>query len=214
MIDLNELIIQNELLIYSIINRYKDYFDIEDLYQTAVIGLINAYKNYKDDKQTKFSSYAYFYMKGEVKKYIRESNTLKISKELIKLNTSIVKAKEILYQRLNREPTDFELSLFLEIDEQEIINAELATSLVESLDNDIEDNLYNKTGYIQKEYEGEILDLKTEINNLKELEKQIIISRYEEGLTQQEVSKLLGINQTKVSREEKQILQKLRDRLI
>lgn len=214
MIDLNELIIQNELLIYSIINRYKDYFDIEDLYQTAVIGLINAYKNYKDDKQTKFSSYAYFYMKGEVKKYIRESNILKISKELIKLNTSIVKAKEVLYQRLNREPTDFELSLFLEIDEQEIINAELATSLVESLDNDIEDNLYNKTGYIQKEYEGEILDLKTEINNLKELEKQIIISRYEEGLTQQEVSKLLGINQTKVSREEKQILQKLRDRLI
>ena len=214
MIDLNELIIQNELLIYSIINRYKDYFDIEDLYQTAVIGLINAYKNYKDDKQTKFSSYAYFYMKGEVKKYIRESHTLKISKELIKLNTSIVKAKEVLYQRLNREPTDFELSLFLEIDEQEIINAELATSLVESLDNDIEDNLYNKTGYIQKEYEGEILDLKTEINNLKELEKQIIISRYEEGLTQQEVSKLLGINQTKVSREEKQILQKLRDRLI
>ena len=214
MIDLNELIIQNELLIYSIINRYKDYFDIEDLYQTAVIGLINAYKNYKDDKQTKFSSYAYFYMKGEVKKYIRESNILKISKELIKLNTSIVKAKEVLYQRLNREPTDFELSLFLEIDEQEIINAELATSLVESLDNDIEDNLYNKTGYIQKEYDGEILDLKTEINNLKELEKQIIISRYEEGLTQQEVSKLLGINQTKVSREEKQILQKLRDRLI
>ena len=214
MIDLNELIIQNELLIYSIINRYKDYFDIEDLYQTAVIGLINAYKNYKDDKQTKFSSYAYFYMKGEVKKYIRESNILKISKELIKLNTSIAKAKEVLYQRLNREPTDFELSLFLEIGEQEIINAELATSLVESLDNDIEDNLYNKTGYIQKEYEGEILDLKTEINNLKELEKQIIISRYEEGLTQQEVSKLLGINQTKVSREEKQILQKLRDRLI
>lgn len=214
MIDLNELIIQNELLIYSIINRYKDYFDIEDLYQTAVIGLINAYKNYKDDKQTKFSSYAYFYMKGEVKKYIRESNILKISKELIKLNTSIVKAKEVLYQRLNREPTDFELSLFLEIDEQEIINAELATSLVESLDNDIEDNLYNKTGYIQKEYDGEILDLKTEINKLKELEKQIIISRYEEGLTQQEVSKLLGINQTKVSREEKQILQKLRDRLI
>ena len=54
MIDLNELIIQNELLIYSIINRYKDYFDIEDLYQTAVIGLINAYKNYKDDKQTRY----------------------------------------------------------------------------------------------------------------------------------------------------------------
>ena len=85
MIDLNELIIQNELLIYSIINRYKDYFDIEDLYQTAVIGLINAYKNYKDDKQTKFSSYAYFYMKGEVKKYIRENNPIKISVHIIKL---------------------------------------------------------------------------------------------------------------------------------
>lgn len=213
MIDLNELIIKNEPLIYSIINRYKEYFDIEDLYQTAVIGLINAYKNYKNDKQTKFSSYAYFYIKGEVKKYIRESNTLKISKELIKLNTCITKAKEILYQKLNREPTDFELSLFLEIEETQIANAKLATALVESLDNDIEDDLYNKTGYIQKEYEEEILDLKTEINNLKELEKQIIISRYEEGLTQQEVSKLLGINQTKISREETKILKKLKDRL-
>ena len=49
MTDLNELIFQNENLIYSIINKYKDYFDLEDLYQTAAIGLINAYKNYKQD---------------------------------------------------------------------------------------------------------------------------------------------------------------------
>ncbi len=213
MTDLNELIFQNENLIYSIINKYKDYFDLEDLYQTAAIGLINAYKNYKQDKNTKFSSYAYFYIEGEVKKYIRESNTLKISKELIKLNTAIQKAKEVLYQKLNREPTDFELSLFLEIEEQEIINAKQATALVESLDNDEEENLYNKTSYNEQKYNEEILDLRTEINNLKELQRQIIISRYEEGLTQQEVSKLLGINQTKVSREEKEILVRLRNRL-
>lgn len=213
MTDLNELIFQNENLIYSIINKYKNYFDLEDLYQTAAIGLINAYKNYKQDKNTKFSSYAYFYIEGEVKKYIRESNTLKISKELIKLNTAIQKAKEVLYQKLNREPTDFELSLFLEIEEQEIINAKQATALVESLDNDEEENLYNKTSYNEQKYNEEILDLRTEINNLKELQRQIIISRYEEGLTQQEVSKLLGINQTKVSREEKEILVRLRNRL-
>ena len=213
MTDLNELILQNENLIYSIINKYKDYFDLEDLYQTAAIGLINAYKNYKQDKNTKFSSYAYFYIEGEVKKYIRGSNTLKISKELIKLNTAIQKAKEVLCQKLNREPTDFELSLFLEIEEQEIINAKQATALVESLDNDEEENLYNKTSYKEQKYNEEILDLRTEINNLKELQRQIIISRYEEGLTQQEVSKLLGINQTKVSREEKEILVRLRNRL-
>lgn len=214
MMDLNQLIIENEPLIYSVINRYKNYFDIDDLYQTAVIGLLNAYKNYRNDKNTKFSSYAYFYIKGEVKKYIRESNTLKISKELIKLNTSINKAKEVLYQRLNREPSDFELALFLEIDEEQIINAKFATMLVESLDNEVCDDLYNKMPYVEKEYQEEILDLKTEINNLKELERQIILSRYEEGLTQQEVSKLLGINQTKVSREEQQILRKLKDRLV
>lgn len=213
MTDLNELIFQNENLIYSIINKYKDYFDLEDLYQTAAIGLINAYKNYKQDKNTKFSSYAYFYIEGEVKKYIRGSNTLKISKELIKLNTAIQKSKEVLWQKLNREPTDFELSLFLEIEEQEIINAKQATALVESLDNDEEENLYNKTSYNEQKYNEEILDLRTEINNLKELQRQIIISRYEEGLTQQEVSKLLGINQTKVSREEKEILVRLRNRL-
>lgn len=214
MMDLNQLIIDNEPLIYSVINRYKNYFDIDDLYQTAVIGLLNAYKNYRNDKNTKFSSYAYFYIKGEVKKYIRESNVLKISKELIKLNVSINKAKEVLYQRLNREPSDFELALFLEIDEEQIINAKFATMLVESLDNDICDDLYNKMPYVEKEYQEEILDLKAEINNLKELERQIILSRYEDGLTQQEVSKLLGINQTKVSREEQQILRKLKDRLV
>jgi RNA polymerase sigma factor (sigma-70 family) len=213
MTDLNKLILQNENLIYSIINKYQNYFDLEDLYQTAAIGLINACKNYKQDKNTKFSSYAYFYIKGEVKKYIRENNTLKISKELIKLNTAIQKAKEVLYQKLNREPTDFELSLFLEIEEQEIINAKQATALVESLDNDEEENLYNKTSYNEQKYNEEILDLRTEINNLKELQRQIIISRYKEGLTQQEVSKLLGINQTKVSREEKEILIRLRNRL-
>ena len=72
--DLATWISQNEKLIYKLASYFSDYASIEDLYQTAVIGLINAYKNYKDDKQTKFSSYAYFYMKGEVKKYIRESN--------------------------------------------------------------------------------------------------------------------------------------------
>ena len=213
MINKTQMLLENEKIVYSIISKYTYYFDKDDLYQVGMIGLIDAYENYDPDKNTKFSSYAYFYIEGEVKKYIRESNTLKISKELIKLNTAIQKAKEVLCQKLNREPTDFELSLFLEIEEQEIINAKQATALMESLDNDEEENLYNKTSYNEQKYNEEILDLRTEINNLKELQRQIIISRYEEGLTQQEVSKLLGINQTKVSREEKEILVRLRNRL-
>ena len=63
----SELVYENEKLIYSIINKYRNYFDLEDLYQVAVEGLIKAYKKYKDDMNTKFSSFAYFYIMGEIK---------------------------------------------------------------------------------------------------------------------------------------------------
>ena len=92
--DKTTILLENENIIYSIINRYIYYFDKDDLYQVGMIGLIDAYNHYKGDKNTKFSSFAYFYVLGRVKEYIRNSNMMKVSKELIKLNTSIEKARE------------------------------------------------------------------------------------------------------------------------
>lgn len=210
-----DTILEYEGIVYSIISRYTNYFDKDDLYQVGMIGLLNAYKNYKDDKNTKFSSYAYFYVIGEINKFIRESNTFKVSKELTKLNASVLKAKNILQQKLLREPTTFEISLFLEIDEQEILKAEEANNFVTSLDelNDEEQDLYNKVCCFENGYNEEILDLKTELNNLDGFSKKLIEERYFNDKSQSETSKILGINQVAVSRCEKEILGTLRTRL-
>ena len=81
---MEDIILKYEKLIWSIVNKYKSYFDKDDLFQVGVIGLINAYKNYDKKQNTKFSSYAYFYIFGEIKKYISESYLFKVSKELVK----------------------------------------------------------------------------------------------------------------------------------
>mgnify|MGYP003236647780 FL=1 len=215
MTDKTKILLENEKIIYSIINKYTYYFDKDDLYQVGMLGLIDAYDNYNPNKNTKFSSFAYFYVLGKVKEYIRKSNVIKVSRELIKLNTSIEKAKEVLTQRLGYIPSNEEIALFLEIDIKNIEEAKEATNLVASLDSENEEeiNLYNTLGYTEQAYNEEILDLKTELENLNDFERNLIIKRYGQGLTQTEVSKELGINQVKVSREEKQILTRLRTRL-
>ena len=77
-----------------------------------------------------------------------------------------------------------------------------------------EENLYNRVGYEEKLYREDILDLRKELDNLSDYDRNIIKKRYEEGLTQSELSKELGINQVKVSRKEKEILTRLRTRLM
>lgn len=215
MSDLTTLIYDNESLIYSVVNRYARYFDKEDLYQVAVIGLINAYKNYKIDKETKFSSYAYFYITGEIKKYLRESNTLKISKDLIKLNELIEKTSIYLCQKLNREPSVEELSRFLEVDEKTINDAINSKVFVESLDEvDFNDNsLYNKVSSYEKSYDSEILDLRIALEKLTPDDYKLINERYINERSQMETSKILDMTQSMVSRKEKEILTRLRSKL-
>ena len=210
-----KVLLENEYIVYSIINKYTYYFDKDDLYQVGMIGLIDAYNHYEEDKNTKFSSFAYFYVLGKVKEHLRNTNLVKVSKELVKLNTSIEKARDYLTQKLNYIPTDEEIALFLEIDVEKVRQAKEANKLVMSLEteNEQEQDMYNKIGYEEIGYREDILDLRKEIDNLNEFDRNIIIKRYEEGLTQSELSQELGINQVKVSRKEKEILTRLRTRL-
>ncbi len=215
MTDKVNLIEKSESLVYSIINKYINYFDREDLYQVAMIGLINAASHYNEGKNTKFSSFAYFYIKGEVMKYIKESNLLKVSKELVKLNSSIEKARDYLIQKTGHVPSNYDLSLFLEVDENKIEEAQMANQLLVSLDKEGDnEDIYNKYGYEEKSYKEELLDLKTELEKLDSFDKNLIYKRYHEGLSQSELSKQLGINQVKISRCEQKILTRLRTRLM
>ena len=210
-----ENILEYEKLIYKMISPYKS-FDKEDLYQVAMIGLMNAKKNYNPEENTKFSTYAYYYILGEINNYITSSNPVKISKDLLRLNKSLENAKEVMRQRLKREPTTLELSIFLEEPEERIEEAYLATRQIESLDYvyaDEQADLYNCLGLEEEAMNENILDLKNAILALPEEEQKLIIARYYNDMTQTETSKTLGMSQVQVSTKESQILQKLKTTL-
>lgn len=203
-------------LIRSIVNKYCiNPSDKEDMFQEGLIGLMNAYENFDEEKGVKFSSFAYTHILGEVLKYIRESNTIKISRDLLKLNKSINKTKELMRQKLNREPTINELSQYLEISPQKIEQAEQITLSIKSLDYKIDDNLgeYEKIKVEEKNISPSILDLKNEINNLTKEELLLVKSRYFEEKTQTEISKEMGISQVQVYRKEQKVLLKLKEKL-
>lgn len=208
-------LLEYENLVFSIISKYGNYFDKEDLYQVGMIGLIDAYKHFDESVGVKFSSYAYYYILGEVTKFVRENRSVKVSKDFIKINSSIEKCRDMMRQRLGREPTDTEISLFLEIDEDKISEVRNSMQEVKSLDftYDEDVSLYNSVMCFDNETSASVLDLKSELSKLSEEEKALINARYYQEMTQSEASKELGISQVQVSRKEGKILEKLRCRL-
>lgn len=199
-------VLDYEGLIYSIINKYSKRFDKDDLYQVGMLGLMDAYKHYDSSFDTKFSSFAYYYILGEVNKYIRNSSSLKLSKNLIEVKSRILKVKDSMMQKLGREPTNMEIALYLDLD-VDVVDEAMLTDSVESIEDEY--------SYIPTydDTSAEILDLKDEILKLPVDERKLIVARYYQEMTQQEVSKLLGISQVQVSRNEAKILKKLRTRL-
>ena len=194
-------------LLYSIIGKYPKRFDYDDLYQVAMLGLIDAYKHYDKSLNTKFSTYAYYYIIGEVNKYIRESSSLKVSKSLIDLNKKIIKTKELMTQKLGRNPTNLEISLYLDVPETLIDDAILANNEIESIDEYDSSKVYDDTS-------PTILDLRSEIEKLSPDEQKLLKIRYYDEYTQMEASNVLGMSQVQVSRKENKVLKKLKSRLV
>ena len=211
--NITDLILKNEGLIYSVINKYRNYFELDDLYQVAVMGIIKAYNNYSDKYNVKFTSYAYPYILGEVIKYVNEYRNIKVNKNTKLLYSKILHAKEILTQKLMKEPTTYDLSLFLELDEKVVVDVIQANMMVDSLDKliNMEDKnfeLYNKVGYCDNSVENYALI--SELDKLSPVEKKIIIGRYYNNMSQKEVGEKLGMYQVEVSRQERKILKKLK----
>lgn len=213
-----QLIKENEKLIYKMTHFFTNYESKDDLFQVGCIGLIKAYQNYKEGYNTKFTTYAYPYILGEIKKYVREDRGIKISRDISKLNLKIEKANILLTQKLMREPTTLELSTFLGIDEMFIVEALSSNNMIYSLDEPVECNddticLYDKIGQIDNLDKDTLITLKQELNSLDKDEYNIISSHYFKDLTQSEIASELGMNQVQVSRREKKILVKLKDKL-
>lgn len=203
-------------LIYAIIRKYFKGYDIEDLYQVGAIGVIKASDNYKNDKSTKFSTYAYKYIYGEIYAHINSSKILKVSKDYYSLYKKINEAKNILSQKLMKEPNIYELSCFLEIEPNILENIINSMNKVDSIDRIIYEGGKDVTlGDTVKDnknyYDIDYLLLNEEINKLPEEEKKLIYLRYYEDRTQSEVAGILGISQVGVSRTEQKTLKKIRN---
>lgn len=201
-------------------NRFRNYYELEDLIQVGKMGLEKAKQKYQEGYDTKFSTFAFLYIKGEIYKYVREDRLIKYGKNYEKINSMVDKSEEFLRQKLMREPTLEEVSIFTELDTKTIEEARKSREIVRSLDYTINEeddakelHLYDTVSYQEKGYDEEILDLKIALEQLEEEEREIIMCRYFKDMTQQEISEILGVNQVKVSREEGKILKKLRYRL-
>ena len=204
---LQEIIMDNRKLIYSVIHHFRG-SDIDDLYQAGCLGLINAYNSFNGDYHTKFTTYAYPFIVGEIYRYINSNRCIRMSPNNIKLLNSIKKASELLTMKYGRVPTDNELAYYLEIEPYRLMELRNLKS-IESLDT------YSE-GFIKEEKalsQDLLLDLENALNSLDDDERKMIMARYYYNYTQDDVAKLFHTNQVKVSRDEKKILCKLRTKM-
>lgn len=217
--NLEQIIDENKNLIYSISHYFENYPNKEDLFQAGVIGLITAYKNYDASFNNKFTTYAYTYILGEMKKFVREDKGIKISRDITKLNLQIEKASILLAQKLMRQPTVREIASYLEIDEYFIVEAMKSVNVLQSLDEPINNDgkqitLYDTVGEEKENNLDELIALRNELESLSDLERSLIEQRYMNDMTQSQTAKILGMTQVQVSRKEQKVLTKLKSKLV
>ncbi len=208
---LEEIIKSSAGLIWTVARMFYG-IDKNDLYQAGVLGVIKAYRNYDKNSSTKFSTYAYKYIYGEM--YTLASNKeIKLNKDITKALKLIEKGRGRLAQDLMRMPTNGELAEYLEMDigKLEVI-LQYASSFV-SLDNLEEDkrDLHEVISASESVSNIDKMALKEGISTLNQVEQDIIKSRYYEDLTQSETARKLGITQVMVSRYEQKSLKKMRE---
>lgn len=215
----NKLIYANLKLVLSIVKKYNTKKEhLEDLFQVGVIGLIKAIENFNPTYNLKFSTYAVPLILGEIKKYIRDSSTIKIPRTLRDIAYKVIIEKEDYIKHYNKEPDIQYLSDKLKINEYLIVEALSSMQNVTSLSVEIQNDgksaidLESQIQDHQHSYEeyNTILDLKKALNQLNHSEYNIISKRYYEGKTQMELADELLVSQAQISRIEKKALMHLK----
>lgn len=213
----NEQISEYSSYIYSIMKRFKNYKNKEDLFQAGCIGLINAYNRFDPNMKAKFTTYAYLDILGEMYKVVSQDKALKLGTKMNKLNLRIEKANVLLSQKLYRYPTIKELSDYLEIEEEIIENCLKLNNPIINLDETI-----NKEGKELTFYDtisnndidmDTLVALKQELNNLNDNERYLLEKNLVENYTQSELATILHTNQVQVSRKLNKIKEKIKSRI-
>ena len=215
-----QVINENVGLVWSIVRRFLGRGqEAEDLFQIGVIGLMKAVDKFDLNYEVMFSTYAVPMISGEIKRYLRDNNSLiKMSRSIKENGWKINAAKERLAYELGREATIEELAAATELSMEDVVTALEANSEIESIYQTVYqgdgNEIYLVDRISEEKSESEtLLDRMTVeqlLNSLTEEERLLITSRYFDDKTQVETAKLLGISQVQVSRLEKKILLKMR----
>lgn len=214
----DEFIEKYSKLIYSLTHYFEGYNQKDDLYQAGCVGLLMAHQNFDESYGVKFSTYAYSFILGEMKKLVREDKGIKISRKLLKLNAEMEVTKEKLSQKLMRQPTLEEISYVLKIEPKELEEASIVIRSLISLDSPI--HMDEKDVFLSDVIPSNMIDfntlvaLKEELSSLNPMERKLVVERFIESKSQTEVALMLGVNQVQVSRFEKKIKEKMKARLV
>lgn len=211
-----KLIVENSGLIWSIVKRYIGRgIDTDDLYQLGSMGFIKAIAGFDTNYGTQFSTYAVPKISGEIRRFIRDDGMIKVSRSIKDMAYKILKAKEELEIKLGREPHISEIAEFTGFEITEIASCETAMSQTDSLQREVTaDGLTLETTLGTDGIEEEItlnVTIKDALKKLPSREAEVIYLRFFKALTQDKISKVMGISQVQVSRIEKKALILLRD---
>ncbi len=216
-----ELINGNLRLVLSVIQRFTGRGESpDDLFQVGCIGLIKAIDNFSPEFGVRFSTYAVPMIEGEVKRHIRDSGQIRVSRSLRDTAYKAMQAKEKLTSQLRRDPTIEEISECLDCKREDVVIALEAVSepisLYEPVFSDSGDTVYVMDQIGDNNDDKNWLDeiaLKDAISSLGSREKKILNLRFLQGKTQVEVANEIGISQAQVSRLEKGVLNKIKNEM-
>ena len=218
-----ETIVNGNLkLVLSILKKYNNRCDnMDDLFQVGCIGLIKAIDNFDLSFDVKFSTYAVPMILGEVKRYLRDNNSIRVARSIKDIAYHAFQVKEELTNKLDREPTIKEIADKLNLTEFEVSNAidsmKDTLSIFEPIYSDGGDTIYLEDQIEDKNNNmksiSDKIAIKQAINNLKDKEKYIITERYIVGKTQMELAEEIGISQAQISRLEKSALNNIKNNI-
>lgn len=212
----------NLRLVLSVIKRFSSSNEnADDLFQIGCIGLMKAIDNFNTELNVKFSTYAVPMIIGEIRRYLRDNNSIRVSRSLRDVAYKAIYARENYMRQNLKEPTVAEIAEEIGIDKEEIVYAldaiQSPMSLYEPVYTEGGDTLYVMDQISDKKNREENwiedLSLREAMRRLGERERDIIQMRFYEGKTQMEVAREIGISQAQVSRLEKNALKSMKNYL-
>ena len=214
----DKLTLGNLKLVLSILKKYSNRDEnMDDLFQIGCIGLVKAIDNFDLSYGVKFSTYSVLMIEGEIRKYLRDNSTIRVSRSIKDIAYKVLKFKNDYLIENGKEPSFDIISRELDIKKESIIFALEATKNIVSYFEPIYDDggeiIYLFDQLSNNESDNDIIDeivLKDSINRLKDKEKKVLLERYIEGKTQIELSEEMNISQAQVSRIEKNALKNIK----